>query len=110
MHAYPNIKVENVFPKKIGDITELNMNFKWTYALGNENKTTSDIDETATSDVNANVAVDFFIDSDEKTSKDSTKATMEIMVWFAAIGGAAKPVGNERATPVHTMTVDGNDL
>lgn len=85
------------------------MDLEWTYALGNVNKTKSDVNETSTSDLNANVAVDLFLDSDITKAQNSTAAAMEIMVWFAAIGGAAKPVGNGVA-PAHTAQLDGYDL
>jgi hypothetical protein len=97
-----------VFPKKINSVSEINVELEWTYALGNENKTSSDVDLTRNSDVQANVALDLFIDADAKTAAKSADARFEIMVWFAAMGTASQPNGD--GTVIANLDVEGNTL
>lgn len=62
--------------------------------------------------LNANVAMDMFMDSDQKKAQDSADASHEIMVWFAAIGPATQPIGFDvdGANPLATKTLHGTEL
>ena len=108
VQAFPNAAIVDVFPKKIQDVGSINVDVEWTYANGNENKTTSDVELTESSVLNANVAVDMFIDSDEKTSKNSVKAAFEIMVWIARMGPSTQPNDNGKGV-LKTVTLQGSN-
>ncbi|KAJ5636729.1 uncharacterized protein N7484_010042 [Penicillium longicatenatum] len=98
VHAFPNIMVDDVLPIALDKMTKIAMDFRWTYGVGDtpvENTNTSDL--TANS-VNVNVAVDMFFDSDKTAAQNSTKAKYEVMVWFARIGDATQPNGNQTST------------
>lgn len=86
------------------------LDFEWTYAVGNSTAATSTDQAELTDDkLNANVALDMFLDQDKKKSQDSEKADTEIMVWFAAFGPATQPIGLDDGE-VDTMEVDGTSL
>ncbi|KAL6859761.1 hypothetical protein ACO1O0_003785 [Amphichorda felina] len=107
VHAYPNAKVDSgVFPTRVGDIEEILLDFEWTYAVGNTTaKTTTDESELKDSNLNANVALDMFLDKDEDKAKDSQLASTEIMVWFAAYGPATQPIGFKKK--LDSVELDG---
>ncbi|ROT41944.1 concanavalin A-like lectin/glucanase [Sodiomyces alkalinus F11] len=94
VHAFPNIKVESTeFPVRVRDLESISIDVEWTYGVGNRTASTTDEDELAEHEVNTNVAIDMFLDSNKKKAKDSTKASYELMVWLAAIGPATHPIG-----------------
>ena len=41
----------------------------------------------------ANVAIDMFLDTDDDRAEDATRASHEVMIWFATYGGGA-PFGS----------------
>lgn len=52
-----------------------------------------------------------FLDADENTAKDATKAEYEVMVWLATFGAAAQPIGYKQgAGALTTQTVNGTTL
>lgn len=108
VHAFPNIKVEDVLPLKVSAIEKIDMDFEWTYGKGKTaaplSKNVSDLWDTA--QLNANVAMDMFLDLDEAKSKEAEKASHEIMVWFAAIGPSTQPIGFNDGV-LATKTLDG---
>ena len=63
-------------------------------------------------DVNANVAIDIFMDSNSGASTVTTQAKHEVMVWFAMYGPATQPIGyNSGAGPIrNTQTINGTRL
>ncbi|KAG9255594.1 concanavalin A-like lectin/glucanase domain-containing protein [Emericellopsis atlantica] len=94
VYAYPNIKVDSgVFPNQIKKIDEMMLDFEWTYGVGNLTVETTDKKALNASNVNANVALDLFLDQDKKKAQISEDASIEIMVWFAAFGPATQPIG-----------------
>ncbi|KAI6778570.1 Glycosyl hydrolase family 12 [Emericellopsis cladophorae] len=96
VHAYPNVKVDSgVFPNQIKNIDEMMLDFEWTYAVGNLTVETTDEKALNASNVNANVALDLFLDQDKKKAQISEDASTEIMVWFAAFGPATQPIGRD---------------
>lgn len=112
MHAFPNVKVDNqVFPARIQDIDRIDLDFEWTYVLGNDTSATTSTSEAELDEhsVNANVALDIFIDSDRERSQNSSAASAEIMVWFAAFGPATQPIGLIEGS-LANLTVNGTEL
>ena len=109
VHAYPNVEFRKEFPIQLNKIKTFQLDFEWTYSLGDDNSTTfaplnlGDL-------VNANVAVDIFVDSDQKNSpsRGGKPASYEVMIWLAALGPATKPIGFEKV--VDTATVGGTVL
>ncbi|KAL5598514.1 hypothetical protein BROUX41_003549 [Berkeleyomyces rouxiae] len=106
VHAFPNAKIDNVLPDLLSDITAMNLGFHWTYGPGNESATSTDVDALTANSLNANVALDMFIDSDRTQAQNSSLAAYEVMVWFAAIGAATQPIGLS-AGAVATETIGG---
>lgn len=107
MHAFPNIKIDStVFPVRLSDLESVHVDVEWTYGLGNRTASSTDEDELALYNVNTNVALDMFLDSDKKTARDSRKARYELMVWLAAIGAATHPIGLPRGA-MATEVLDG---
>lgn len=109
VHAFPNVKVDGVFPESLDSIKSIQLDFEWTMGTGNDTVTTTDITELDANAVNANVAMDMFLDSDKTEAQDSEKAKYEIMVWFARIGPATHPIGLERPE-LATETINGTLL
>ncbi|KAK7402885.1 hypothetical protein QQX98_011370 [Neonectria punicea] len=110
VHAFPNIKLEDVFPLQIKDMNKIDIDFKWTYGVGKNASKTTEVKKLESADMNANVAMDMFLDKDKTRAGESTKASHEVMVWFAAIGTATQPLGltvDEKLQPaVKNMTID----
>ncbi len=94
MYAYANaLDVSGDFPKKVSDIEELHVEVEWTYSFGEKPAKVSDSESVLTTgDLAANVALDMFLDLDEKLSSNPERALMEIMIWFGHYGPAAQPV------------------
>ncbi|GAB1206990.1 concanavalin A-like lectin/glucanase domain-containing protein [Aspergillus pseudonomiae] len=92
VHAFPNVQVDNVLPALLADVQHLNIDIHWTYGMGN--KTVNITDDAKLKDVNTNVALDMFFDTDMKTAKNVSLAKYEMMIWFAGYG-KAKPFGYE---------------
>ncbi|KFA66793.1 hypothetical protein S40285_08828 [Stachybotrys chlorohalonatus IBT 40285] len=112
VHAFPNVKVDNqVFPARIQDIDRIDLDFEWTYVLGNDTSATTSTSEAELDEhsVNANVALDIFIDSDRERSQNSSAASAEIMVWFAAFGPATQPIGLIEGS-LANLTVNGTEF
>ncbi|KAL6879318.1 concanavalin A-like lectin/glucanase [Trichoderma novae-zelandiae] len=108
VHAFPNIQVDtDVFPATINTISKVDIDLEWSYGIGNETTTGATLAELTADNLNTNVALDMFIDSEKKASQDPTKAKYELMVWFASIGPATQPIGFAQG-PVTQQTLDGN--
>ncbi|KAF7557061.1 hypothetical protein G7046_g6121 [Stylonectria norvegica] len=96
VHAFPNIKVDGgALPIQIKSIGAIDVDLQWSYGMGNKSVKSTDVVELVKNEVNTNVAIDMFVDSDKTAAQDSTKAKFEVMVWFAAIGSATQPLGYE---------------
>lgn len=113
------MKVQQVFPKKIQDVKTVNMKTTWAYTVGSENSTTSSSGLTLQKDnsygLNANVAVDFFLDSDSSRAQqpDNTQAGQfartEVMVWLTGYGNQTQTVGQNLGV-VTTHQASGTTL
>ena len=65
MHAFPNIKLDsNVFPIEISKVSSINFGTEWYYGVGDERPITQDIASVTAVQLDANVAIDMFLDSD----------------------------------------------
>jgi len=82
---------------------------QWTYGVGNDAAVTTDVQELTQNLVNANVAIDMFVDSNKSNSQNNTEAKYEVMVWFAVFGAAAQPIGLDQGV-VSTQAIDGITL
>ena len=94
MHAFPNIKLDDVFPVAVRDVSKIDLDMQWIMRMDNDTGSTDEAGLRASA-VNSNVAVDMFMDSDRTKAADSTRARFEVMVWFAAFGDGAKTVGED---------------
>lgn len=110
VHAYPNIQpVGDMMPVLLPSLSQINLDFDWTYGVGNEPVAATDMAALVADAANANVALDMFFDIDKDASKDTGLAGLEIMVWFATIGTAAQPIGLD-AGSVDVQVIDGVSL
>ncbi|KND89178.1 Endoglucanase-1 [Tolypocladium ophioglossoides CBS 100239] len=106
VHAFSNIMVDGgVFPVGLKSVSQIGIDMQWTMRTDNDTGPTDDVALTAAK-VNANVAIDMFMDSDKTKAEDSTKATYEVMVWFAAYGDTTHTVGQDLGV-VSTLTLNG---
>lgn len=109
MHGYPNIRVDDVLPKKMEDVSELYVDLHWTYGVG-KNKTSETTDIAALKEVNlaTNVAIDMFLDSDKDKAENGTDAKFEVMIWFYMSSEISQPYGWDNPGP--NKTIEGTTL
>ncbi|KAJ5510741.1 Glycoside hydrolase family 12 [Penicillium expansum] len=105
VHGYPNIRVDNVLPKELENISELNLDLSWTYGLGDTTAASTDVQALATENLATNVAIDMFLDADADKAKNETQAKFEVMVWFWMSNLEAQPHG--WGNPGINRTLDG---
>jgi hypothetical protein len=99
-----------VFPVRISDVSEIDVDFEWTYSVGN-GTSGSTIAELTDVEMSANVALDLFIDADKDKALNSSAASAEIMIWFAQIGTDSFALGQKTGVAaLNTTTVAGVDL
>lgn len=96
-------------PIKIQDLQHINIEMHWAYGLGTEAAVSTNVSKLIEHDVNTNVAIDMFLDDEEGNSQSSTKASYEIMVWFARFGNNTDPIGFGNET-VSTYVLNGTTL
>ncbi|KAJ6028658.1 hypothetical protein N7540_004234 [Penicillium herquei] len=106
VHAYPNIKVDDVLPLELENMDEIDFALHWTYGVGMTSATTTDETSLNAESLQCNVAIDMFFDSDKTTAQNSTTAEFEVMVWFARFGASSDPIGYAEGV-VTTHTVNG---
>lgn len=97
-----------MLPVGLDEMQELYLNLHWTYGVGDSIAKTTDESELTANNLNTNVAIDMFFDSDEETSKNSSSAKYEVMVWFAMFGSATQPHGYPDV--VKKRTLNGTSL
>lgn len=104
----------NTLPIALADLKTVHMEVDWTYGMGNDPAPTTDDDALNAAGLNANVAIDMFLDSDETVASNSSKAKYEIMVWFAQYGTSTDPIGYNNTLPnngrLTTRNVNGTVL
>ena len=70
------------------------MDVEWSYNTGNDLVAgTSDWVALAAANVNANVALDLFLASDEQKALSTTESDYEVMVWLGRLGAYTQPLG-----------------
>lgn len=110
VHAYPNVEIGKPdLPTQLKDISRIYFDVEWTYNVGNDTTYFTNISALTAAEINANVAIDLFMDRNKKNSADSSKATYEIMIWFAVLGSAAEPIGFKEGEIVN-RTINGTLL
>lgn len=110
VHAFPNIMVDDVLPIELDKMTQVNLDLHWTYGVGNTVASSTDKDSLTAQNLQTNVAIDMFFDSDKTNATKSTAAGFEVMIWFAMVGAAAQPIGYSKDNPVTTKTLNGTTL
>ncbi|CAI7575192.1 unnamed protein product [Penicillium glandicola] len=105
VHGYPNIRVDDVLPKKMSSITELNLDLHWTYGVGDTTAASTDTTALTAENLATNVAIDMFLDTDSTKAVNGTNAAFEVMVWFWMSNEEAQPHG--WGSPGINRTVDG---
>ncbi|KAJ5780996.1 hypothetical protein N7457_006156 [Penicillium paradoxum] len=105
VHGYPNVRIDDILPKALDTISELNLDLHWTYGLGDQPAESTDKQTLKDENLAANVAIDMFLDSDEDKAKNGTDAKFEVMVWFWMSSLVAQPHGWGK--PEINRTLDG---
>jgi len=80
-------------PIQIQSLKQVNLDLHWTYGPGNTPVASTDVQALTLNLVNTNVAIDMFLDADQKKAKNTTLAKYEVMVWFAKFGTSTEPIG-----------------
>ncbi|KHN99840.1 Concanavalin A-like lectin/glucanase [Metarhizium album ARSEF 1941] len=111
VHAFPNAEVDNKkFPVQVGSVSKFELDVEWSLSLKNDTRQQVTEDDITANQINANVAVDMFMDKDSTKAGESTKAGFEVMVWLADFGTDAWPIGKTTAADkglVKTTTLNG---
>lgn len=110
MHAFPNVMVDDILPLELDKMTQINLDLQWTYGVGNSVASSTNNDSLTAQNLQTNVAVDMFFDSDKTRAANSSLAGFEVMVWFAMIGASAQPLGYNPDKSVATKTLNGTAL
>ncbi|EXJ62902.1 hypothetical protein A1O7_03345 [Cladophialophora yegresii CBS 114405] len=107
VHAFPNIKVDtDAFPVEISKVSAINFETEWYYGVGDERPEAVDIAALTTAQINANVAIDMFLDSNPNKAIDTTQAKYEVMIWLGQYGASTQQIGLEEGV-VTTQIVNG---
>ncbi|KAI1618411.1 concanavalin A-like lectin/glucanase domain-containing protein [Exophiala viscosa] len=95
VHAFPNIQIDrsDIFPIEINSVSAVNFAAEWAYGAGETLPTTTDVTALTAAGLNANVAIDMFIDSDPNAATSTVDAKYEVMIWLADFGAATQPIG-----------------
>ncbi|KAJ5520508.1 Glycoside hydrolase family 12 [Penicillium fimorum] len=105
VHGYPNIRVDDVLPKEMDKISELNLDLHWTYGVGDKTAVSTDVQALEKENLATNVAIDMFLDTDANKAENGTQAKFEVMVWFWMSNVEAQPHG--WGHPVLNRTLEG---
>ncbi|KAL2432528.1 hypothetical protein ABEF95_012329 [Exophiala dermatitidis] len=108
VHAFPNIKLdaEKVFPIQIEDVDRIDFEARWAYGVGDDKPDSTNAAALTDINLNSNVAIDMFLDSDPKNATDTNAAKYEVMIWLAAFGAATQPIGLAKGA-VATQDING---
>ncbi|KAH7305702.1 concanavalin A-like lectin/glucanase domain-containing protein [Rhexocercosporidium sp. MPI-PUGE-AT-0058] len=109
VHAFPNVQVRTGLPVLLSSIKTIAIATSWTYSVGDTPSTTTDKAAMDANLVNTNVAIDIFLDADQKAAENSSLANYEVMVWFAKFGSAAQPIGGNKGA-VATESINGTNF
>ena len=111
VHAFPNIKLDpdNVFPIEISQVAAIDFSADWAYGVGDVKPNTTNVNDLLAADVNSNVAIDMFLDSDPTKATSSVDAKYEVMVWLGVFGVATEPIGLRQGS-LKTEAINGTNL
>ncbi|KAK6383579.1 uncharacterized protein PV06_01020 [Exophiala oligosperma] len=101
VHAFPNIQIDpsnNVLPVEISTVAAINISTEWHYGVGSVVPTSTDGTELTSIELNANVAIDMFIDSNQHAATSTKDAKYEVMIWLADFGASTQPIGLEQGS------------
>lgn len=104
--------MSKAFPVKLGDIKTLEFDVNWHLSLKNDSLVDITDDEVTANTVNANVAIDIFVDPSSAKASKPEKASHEIMVWMGRYGTDTYPIGKKTVVDkgLKTKTLQGTDL
>ncbi|KEF61504.1 uncharacterized protein A1O9_03071 [Exophiala aquamarina CBS 119918] len=108
VHAFPNIKLDpdDVFPIEIAKVAAIDFAADWAYGVGDVKPNTTNVNDLLAADVNSNVAIDMFLDSDPTKATSSVDAKYEVMVWLGVFGVATEPIGLKQGA-LKTQAING---
>ncbi|OQV03954.1 hypothetical protein CLAIMM_08918 isoform 2 [Cladophialophora immunda] len=107
VHAFPNIKMDSsVFPIEISQVSAINFETEWYYGVGNDRPDVMDIAALTAAALDANVAVDMFLDSDPDKATDTVQAKYEVMIWLGQFGASTQQIGLPEGA-IATQVVNG---
>lgn len=110
VHAFPNIKIddEGLFPMEISQVASIHFETEWHYGVGDQKPNDTDLAALLGPDVemNANVAIDMFLDSDPSKATDTEEATYEVMIWLAQFGASTQQIGLAEGA-IATQVING---
>lgn len=112
VHAFANadLNLTDVLPVQLSSVSQLTFNVKWSYNTGNKLiADSSDYDALAAENVNANVALDLFLATDEQDAQSTTESDYEVMVWLGRLGAYTLPLGYDNGS-LTTREVNGVSL
>ncbi|RMZ78480.1 hypothetical protein DV737_g3912, partial [Chaetothyriales sp. CBS 132003] len=114
VHGFPNIKIDNTgtFPILVSDLASVEVDVKWMYSVGDVPLSTlnTTLFSSTETEINTNVAIDIFLDSDASNAQDTTKAKYEIMVWLATFGTATQQIGYDQGSRDTVTLSDGTSF
>lgn len=102
--------VDDILPIELDKMTQVNLDLQWTYGVGNTVASSTNKDSLTAQNLQTNVAMDMFFDSDQTRATNSSLADFEVMVWFAMVGASAQPLGYDPNTSVAARTLNGTTL
>lgn len=114
VHAFPNALVNftdavQASTIQIGNLSAMNVDVMWTYGTGPDVATQLDPVALDAAELNANVCIDTFLDSDPIKAQTTNSSQYEVMVWFGQFGLATDPIGFVQGV-VETVTVNTTQL
>lgn len=98
-----------MFPIRISDVARVDFEAEWAYGVGDEKPSTTNVAALTAADLNSNVAIDMFLDSDQTKATNTTAAKYEVMIWLGSFGAATQPIGLKEGA-VATQDVNGTTL
>ena len=116
MHAFPNALVNftdaiQAQTVQLGNLSALTIDVMWTYGAGPS--VVPQLEPAGlgigAAEMNANVCIDTFLDSDPVKAQNTSSSKYEVMVWFGQFGLATDPIGFLQGVQ-DTETVNGTEL
>ncbi|KIW96917.1 uncharacterized protein Z519_02308 [Cladophialophora bantiana CBS 173.52] len=107
VHAFPNIKLDSaVFPIEISQVSAINFETEWYYGVGDDRPDVLNVADLTAAQLDANVAIDMFLDSDPDKATDTVQAKYEVMIWLGQFGASTQQIGLPQGA-IATQVVNG---